>query len=291
MGSVCVSTVSETLDFSIGVPAASLASFYLVQELALVGYVLWSGVRISAWYALLFAGLGMFLVLRLASLCLWMTVLDDVAVGVLNRLAWLCGGLVLIVLLVSWMDAVHSQFPHGTARFRFWMKVGMAGFAFAYVAALLVPTIVYFTVRVVGSLPAMGSSARMAFDASLWLHMSVCFLLSLTFLGYGIAIVVLLRRHVPGEFRESAKTLIVAVAIVMSYAIPLATFLIRPLGGCLPVGVFWGCAYIVPCLLTSTVVLFLIVEYARHEVLAKERTQQLSSQAPLLETPAMYENI
>jgi hypothetical protein len=276
-----------TMDLSIGVPGATLTLLYLVQELALIGYMLRRKVRISLSYALLFAGLGLFLVLRTATWCLWMTTSDSMADTVMNRLAWLCGGLVLVVLLASWMDAVHSQFPHGTPRFLFWLKFGMAAFAVAYGLALLIPTILLGALRSGGSLEDWTRS----FDASMWVHLTVQFLLSLAFLGYGITIFVLLRRRAPAKLRERVIALIVAVAVAFAYVSQLAVFLVRPAGGCLPLRVFWAIGYILPCALTSTVVLFLIVQYARSEVMAKERVQHLSSQAPLLETPAMYENI
>jgi hypothetical protein len=116
-------------------------------------------------------------------------------------------------------------------------------------------------------------------------------LLSLAFLGYGIVIVVLVRRHAPGELQQSVKTIAVAVAIVLAYACPVAVYMVRPLGGCVSSGILRVFGYIVPCALVSTVVLFLIVEYVRREVLAKERVQHLASEAPLLETPAQYDNI
>jgi hypothetical protein len=87
------------------------------------------------------------------------------------------------------------------------------------------------------------------------------------------------------------KTLLVAIATVLPYLCSLGVLLVRLLGGCISLGLLYTFSYIVPCVLISIVVLFLVLEYARCEVMAKERALTLSSQAPLLETPAMYDNI
>jgi hypothetical protein len=130
---------------------------------------------------LLLVGLGLFLIFRAATWFLWMFGADDVADTVLNRLAWVCGDLVLVVLLASWMDAVHSQFSHGTPRFLFGLKFGISAFAVAYTLAMIIPTIVFLVARRSG-----GTGARMAYDATIWVRDAVGMVLSLTFLVMGL---------------------------------------------------------------------------------------------------------
>jgi hypothetical protein len=284
------SSVGGTLDLSIGVPAVALAFVYLTKVVSLVVYMKFHKVRISVSYGLLFGGVIAFLVFRIVTWMLWMTLTNSVADAVFNRLAWILGAVVLILLLVSWMDAVHSQYSHGTERFMFWLKISIVAFTIAYALSTIIPMIIYFASRV-GVLPSPSSTARSAYDASIWTHVGVQLVLSLAFLGYGIAIVALILKANPGEKRQIVSVISVALAIVIAYASQFSVFLIRPLGGCIPAWFFWTFAYILPSCLISLVVLYLGLEYAQKEIRVMERVRQAPSQVPLLEIPKMYDNI
>lgn len=280
-----------TLDLAIGAPAAALTFLYLGKVVFLLVYMIRNKVHMSLSYVLLFVGLITFLVFRAITWVLWM-IFDSVMVDVIfNRLAWIAGATVLIVLLVSWMDAVHSQFPHGTERFLFWLKLGSVVFVVAYALSTIVPTIVFLvTATATGSLPPSLSSARVAYDASTWTHTGVQLLLSFAFLGYGIAIVFLIQKASHGERLQSVAVLLVSIAIVVAYGGQFGIFLVRPLGRCVPSWLFWLFGYILPVVLISMVVLYLGLQYARKEISVMASASQEAQGVPLLETPRMYEN-
>jgi hypothetical protein len=192
--------------------------------------------------------------------------------SVFNRLAWISGAAVLMVLLVSWMDAVHSQFAHGTDRFVFWLNVGMLVLAVAYFVVALVPIVVYLSLR---SSPDFDASVMIAFNASIWAHVVFQMVLAVCFLGYEIALVILLQKINPGEKVQTFSMCLISLSILAVYSLPLAAFMVRPLGGCagcLSSGPFFAMSYFVRSCLLSLVVFFLIVQHASKEIAAMSRS-------------------
>jgi hypothetical protein len=246
-------------------------------------------VKIMWPYVLLLCGLAAHLICRIITYALWLSFYFSTADVVFNRLAWISGAAVLMVLLVSWMDAVHSQFAHGTDRFVFWLKVGMLVLAIAYFLVVLVPMAVFLSLR---NSDALIPGVNAAYNASIWAHVVFQMMLALCFLGYGIALVILLQRASPGEKVQTVSVCLVALSVLIVYSLPLAAYMVLPLGGCLSNGSFWAMAYIVPSCLLSLVVFFLMLQYASKEIAAMSQSIGDVSERLLhdIGVPAIYDN-
>jgi hypothetical protein len=289
-GCVIASQVGDLLDLAIGCPALAVCSLQLVQLGCLVVYLKVKHVKIMLPYVLLLCGLAAHLICRIITYALWLTLCCSIADSIFNRLAWISGAAVLMLLLGSWMDAVHSQFAHGTDRFVFWLRVGMMVLAIAYFLVVIIPLAVYLSSR---NSDTVTPGVMIAYSASTWAHVAFQMVLALCFLGYGIALVILLQRANPGEKVQTVSVCLVALSILVVYSLPLAAFMVRPFGGCLSNGSFWAMAYIVPSCLLSLVVFFLMLQYASKEIAAMSRSLEKGVSEYLLtdtRVPAIYDN-
>jgi hypothetical protein len=48
------------------------------------------------------------------------------------------------------------------------------------------------------------------------------------------------------------------------FALRLATFMVRPLGGCLPISAFWALGYIVPEILPALIEMFVVISSVKN---------------------------
>jgi hypothetical protein len=283
----CASVGSTSgMDISVFASSISLFSVQLLQLAAFLVFMKRRQVKISTEYILVMSGLAIHLVIKIITFALWYAgpeVDGGVVSGVLNRFAWVSGCLVLILLLIAWMEAAHTQFAHGTERFLFWLKFGAIVVSVGDFLGVMVPMAVFLAQR--------GTSASASsYQASIYFHVVFQVFLAVLFLVYGIILVILLNRSRRGDNLQKVYVILIGVAILIVYACPAALFLVRPLGGCVPSGLFWAFVYIVPTGLLSLVIFFLLVLYIEKRRADSIRNELVTDVLLKFATPPAYDS-
>jgi hypothetical protein len=216
-------------------------------------------------------------VFRLITLSLWMSKADSIADSVFNRLTWISFVLTYMLLVFGWIETVHLKYPPPSEGFVPVLKWIMIGVAAALFLTQMITLIAYLSSRdSTGGLPVAGTPARTAYDANIWIFNIFLLAISLAFLVYGFvllirlnrgvsnrhSVVVLDARHVSRQRAAFLKIIIIMAMMSACFVLRLAMFMVRPLGGCLPIGVFWAFAYIVPEVLPAIIQMFVIISTA-----------------------------
>lgn len=221
-------------------------------------------------------------VLRIITLALWMSYADIIADSIFNRLSWIAFVLTYMLLVFGWIETVHLKYPPPSDNFIPILKWIMLGIAAALFLLQMITLIVHLATRppplpAGTTAPPGGPSAiTAAYDANIWIFNVFLLATSVAFLLYGIILIVRLNRgvtnrhslvimdsrHVARHRAAFLKIIIVMCVMCVCFALRLAVFMVRPLGGCLPVGVFWAFGYMIPEVIPAIVQMFVIISSA-----------------------------
>ncbi len=215
-------------------------------------------------------------VLRIITVALWMSYPTSLADPLFNRLTWISFVLTYMLLVFGWIETVHLKYPPPSENFVPILKWIMIAVAVVLFLTQMITLIVYLSTRVDGMPPPSGTTARAAYDANIWIFNVFLLAVSISFLVYGLvllirlnrgvsnrmSVVVLDARHVARQRAAFLKIISIMAVMTACFALRLAMFMVRPLGGCLPLGVFWTFAYIVPEVLPAIIQMFVVISSA-----------------------------
>lgn len=199
-----------------------------------------------------------------------------VAYTVTDRLALLFSFFLLLLLLVSWMEAVHIHAQHGTPRFILWMK--RAIFSFAIIYAVLQFAIILAYV-------ASGYSQNIVpvYNDSSWLYTATSLSVVIVLVIYGVALLVLLRHH--HDILQKAKVVIIIFIISVGYISSIAVRLLFVSGVTLCSLVVYLCGFMLRDEAVILASLFLATEFAYKEATCSQRQERIPER--VLNTPLL----